>query len=87
MHAVLFFKTRAPVEPISFVRKICEDAANGVEQQRCRFVKRFTPITATDKATEKGIEDVARQVIAPHFHVPDQPAKKVSPPLRLGAAR
>jgi len=75
---VLFFKIRAPVEPVSFVRKICEDAAKGVEQQRCRFVRRLTPITATEKATEKGLEDVARQVIAPHFHVPDQAAKKVS---------
>jgi tRNA acetyltransferase TAN1 len=77
--AVLFFKTRAPLEPVSFIRRICEDTANGVEQQRCRFVRRLTPITATEKATEKGLEDVARQVIAPHFHVPDQAEKKVSP--------
>jgi tRNA acetyltransferase TAN1 len=78
MRVVLFFKTREPIEPISFVRKICEDAANGIEQQRCRFVRRLTPITATAKATERGLEDVARQVMAPHFHVPDQAAKKVS---------
>jgi tRNA acetyltransferase TAN1 len=33
---VVFFKTRAPVEPVSFVRKICQDTADGVEQQRRR---------------------------------------------------
>ncbi|KAF2685673.1 hypothetical protein K458DRAFT_416895 [Lentithecium fluviatile CBS 122367] len=71
-----FFKTRAPVEPVSFIHKICEDTANGVEQQRCRFVRRLTPITAIEKATEKGLEDVARQVIAPHFHGPEQAVKK-----------
>ncbi|PSN62673.1 hypothetical protein BS50DRAFT_638285 [Corynespora cassiicola Philippines] len=73
---LLFFKTREPVEPVSFVQKICQDAADGVEQKRCRFVKRLTPITAMDKATDRGLEDVAKQVLAPHFHGPDQAGKK-----------
>lgn len=75
---MLFFRTRSPVEPVSFVHKICQDLANGGAIKRCRFVKRLTPITATDKATEKGLEDVARKVLAPHFHGPDQVGKKVS---------
>ncbi|KAF2241975.1 THUMP domain-containing protein [Trematosphaeria pertusa] len=73
---LLFFRTRSPVEPVSFVHKICQDLANGGAIKRCRFVKRLTPITATDKATEKGLEDVARKVLAPHFHGPDQVGKK-----------
>ncbi|PVH97713.1 THUMP domain-containing protein [Periconia macrospinosa] len=73
---LVFFKTRSPVEPVSFVRKICQDAAEGKKQSNCRFVKRLTPITLTDKATERGLEDVARKVLAPHFHEPDQGSKK-----------
>lgn len=73
---LLFFKTRQPVEPVSFVHKICQDVADGVEQKRCRFVKRLTPITAIDKATENGLENVAQQVLAPHFHGDDKGQKK-----------
>ncbi|KAF2868978.1 hypothetical protein BDV95DRAFT_630174 [Massariosphaeria phaeospora] len=73
---LIFFKTRKPVEPVSFVHQICKDAANGVERKRCRFVKRLTPISAIDKATERGLEIVAQQVLAPHFHGIEQAGKK-----------
>ncbi|KAF2786279.1 hypothetical protein K505DRAFT_260211 [Melanomma pulvis-pyrius CBS 109.77] len=73
---LIFFKTGQPVDPVTFVQKICQDAADGVEQTRCRFVKRLTPITAIDKATERGLDDVAQQVLAPHFHGPDRSGKK-----------
>ncbi|KAJ4291093.1 hypothetical protein N0V90_010291 [Kalmusia sp. IMI 367209] len=75
-NCLLFFKTRSPVEPVSFIHKICQDAAEGVEHQRCRFVKRLTPLSAIGKATAKGLEDVAAEVLAPHFHAPDQAGKK-----------
>lgn len=74
---VIFFKTRQPVEPVGFVQRICQDAVNGVQQPFCRFVKRLTPITATAKATEKGLDEVAQQVLAPHFHGLDRTEKKV----------
>ncbi|KAH7085911.1 THUMP domain-containing protein [Paraphoma chrysanthemicola] len=81
---LIFFKTRAPVEPVAFVEKICQDAAAGVQQPNCRFVKRLTPITAFDKANVKGLEAVAKQVLAPHFHGPDQAGKKfaIRPSIR-----
>lgn len=75
---VIFFKTRPPVEPVNFVEKICLDAAAGVQQNNCRYVKRLTPISAFDKATTKGLDAVAKTVLAPHFHQPDQASKKVS---------
>jgi tRNA acetyltransferase TAN1 len=77
---VIFFRTRAPIEPVAFVEKICQDAAAGVQLRNCRYVKRLTPITALEKATAKGLETVAEKVLAPHFHVPDQAGKKVSVP-------
>lgn len=71
-------KTRPPVDPVSFVHAICADALAGVEQNRCRFVKRLTPMTAIGKATETGIDEVAQKVVEPHFHGPDNVGKKVS---------
>ncbi|KAK4913561.1 hypothetical protein LTR28_013754, partial [Elasticomyces elasticus] len=68
VQCVLFFKTRPPIEPVAFVRRICEDAAKDTERKRTRFAKRLTPMTLMGKATEKGIEEVAKQVLAPHFH-------------------
>lgn len=79
-NAVIFFRTRSPVEPVSFVEKVCRDAAAGVQIQNCRYVKRLTPITACERANEKGLESVAKQVLAPHFHLPDQTGKKVGTP-------
>ena len=76
---MVFFKTRAPVEPVSFVHKICQDTADGVQHKNCRFVKRLTPITGIEKANQKGLESVAEQVLAPHFHGEENAGKKVRP--------
>ncbi|KAJ4348337.1 uncharacterized protein N0V89_009711 [Didymosphaeria variabile] len=73
---LIFFKTRSPVEPVSFLHKICQDTADGVEHQRCRFVKRLTPLSAIGKVAGSGLKDIATQVLAPHFHAPEQSGKK-----------
>ncbi|KAF3047200.1 hypothetical protein E8E11_002126 [Didymella keratinophila] len=81
---LVFFKTRAPVEPVSFVHKICQDTADGVQHKNCRFVKRLTPITGIEKANEKGLETVAERVLAPHFHGEENVGKKfaIRPTIR-----
>ncbi|KAI1117786.1 hypothetical protein F5Y14DRAFT_401897 [Nemania sp. NC0429] len=68
---VLFMRTRAPVDPLALVREICKDAAVAKDRSlwRSRFINKLTPITATAKATEKGLEDVARKVLADHFQL------------------
>jgi tRNA acetyltransferase TAN1 len=67
-----------PLEPVSFIHQICEDIADGAQPRNLRYVKRLTPITATDKATPQGLETVAKKVLGPHFHGTDQAGKKVS---------
>ncbi|OSS46429.1 hypothetical protein B5807_08476 [Epicoccum nigrum] len=81
---LVFFKTRAPVEPVSFVHKICQDTADGVQHKNCRFVKRLTPITGIEKANQKGLETVAEKVLAPHFHGDENAGKKfaIRPTIR-----
>ncbi|KAI1428932.1 hypothetical protein F5Y12DRAFT_710483 [Xylaria sp. FL1777] len=68
---VLFVRTRAPVDPLVLVREICKDAAAAKDRSlwRSRFINKLTPITLTGKATEKGLEDVARKVLSDHFQL------------------
>ncbi|KNG52626.1 thump domain-containing protein [Stemphylium lycopersici] len=73
---LVFFRTRSPLEPVSFVHKICQDISEGAQPKNLSYVKRLTPITATEKATPQGLETVAKQVLAPHFHGPGQEGKK-----------
>ena len=70
---VLFMRTRAPVDPLQLVREICKDAAVAKNREllRSRFINKLTPITLTGKATEKGLEDVARKVLPDHFRMVD----------------
>lgn len=76
---VLFFRTRAPIEPVSFVHKICSDALALVSTKRHRWVRRLTPMSRMGKATEKGLDAVAKAVLAPAFHDEGGSPKKVFP--------
>ena len=78
MIAVVFFKTVAPVEPVSFVHKICEDAMANPMLKRTRTAKRLAPMSLMGKATMEGLEEVAKSVLAPHFHQAPVTPKKVS---------
>lgn len=75
---VLFFKTRAPVDPVTFVRHICRDAVDHPERKRTRFAKRLSPMTLIDKASEEGLEKVAKEVLAERFHGNPREPRKVS---------
>ena len=72
LQCVLFFKTRPPVVPVDFVRRICEDANNNAAKKRVRFVNRLTPMTMIARATEKGLEDVGKLVLGEHFQLVDE---------------
>jgi tRNA acetyltransferase TAN1 len=81
---VVFFKTVAPVEPVSFVQKICEDAMANPMHKRTRTAKRLAPMTLMGKATMEGLESVAKDVLAPHFHQAPVTPKRVSSDMSLG---
>ncbi|GAB7356982.1 hypothetical protein MBLNU459_g7819t1 [Dothideomycetes sp. NU459] len=84
VQCVLFFKTRAPVEPVSFVRKICRDALDNSQRKRTRFAKRLSPMTLMGRASEEGLEKVAMEVLGPHFHQEPKIPRKfaIRPTLR-----
>lgn len=64
---LLFVRTRAPVEPVGFVKRICQDAKSGEQRTRSRYVNRLVPITAVGKATEPGLVELAQKVLCEVF--------------------
>ncbi|KAL8831409.1 MAG: hypothetical protein Q9191_000888 [Dirinaria sp. TL-2023a] len=77
VQCVLFFRTRAPVEPATFVHKICTQALNATNSRKPLRIMRLTPMTRMGKANEKGLEDVSKVVLEPHFHAEGVTSKKV----------
>lgn len=71
---VIFFRTQTPIEPVSIVHAIMKDVATA-GQPRTRYVKRLTPMTRMGRATEDGLADVAKDVLASHFHDTAEPKK------------
>ncbi|KFA45785.1 hypothetical protein S40293_07345 [Stachybotrys chartarum IBT 40293] len=71
LECVFFMKTMKPVEPDTLVLKMCQDARDCPDpmQRKCRYVNRLTPVVHTDKASDSGMERVARSVLTPHFQL------------------
>ncbi|KAK4194097.1 tRNA acetyltransferase TAN1 [Triangularia verruculosa] len=66
---LMFVKTKPPIDPVAFVKRIVVDAKSASEtgQMKCRYVNRLTPVSVTGKATEQGLEAIAREALAPFF--------------------
>lgn len=61
-------KCKAPVEPVDFCRRICQDVLSpGQGGIRARYLNRLTPLSVIVKATESGLEEGARQALSDHF--------------------
>ncbi|KAF2862191.1 hypothetical protein K470DRAFT_16248 [Piedraia hortae CBS 480.64] len=84
MPCVVFFKTIAPVDPVSLVRQICEDVLEHRELKRTHFVMRLSPMTMIRRASTEGLEKVAREVLYTHFHQGPASPKKfaIRPTIR-----
>jgi len=50
---------------------------NSNSSKKSRWIKRLTPMTRMGKANEKGLEEVSKAVLEPHFHAEGVTAKKV----------
>ena len=88
--AVLFFRTRPPVDPVALVHKICADVQQGANVGNVSYVQRLTPITLTARATVQGLDELAAVVLARHFHADKVPSLKVRliplPPFVIGSS-
>lgn len=65
IECVFFMKTRAPVEPVPFVDRICDEvlASEGAVERKLRHINRLTPVVVIGKALDNGVEKVAREVL------------------------
>jgi tRNA acetyltransferase TAN1 len=71
VQCVLFFKTQPPIDPVDFVHRICEEAVQNPKGRKHRFLNRLTPMTRMGRATEKDMEDLAKEVLAKEFRLVD----------------
>lgn len=69
---MIFFKTRCPIVPERFVKRIIEDLSEPNDKlKRTRYIQRLTPITNSCSASMEQMIKLAKQVLAPHFHEPN----------------
>ncbi|PHH66855.1 hypothetical protein CDD82_1518 [Ophiocordyceps australis] len=78
LECLVFIKTLAPVNAGELVVKMCEDARDcgDARRRKVKYINRLTPVVDTNKATERGMERVARTVLAPHFGLADGGGKQ-----------
>ncbi|KAF7545960.1 hypothetical protein G7046_g9446 [Stylonectria norvegica] len=71
LECLFFMKTMEPVEPLRLIRQICEDAKACPDpmERKTKYINRLTPVLDTDKATETGIDRVARRVMGSYFEL------------------
>ena len=69
---VLFFKTEAPLDPVDFVHRICDEIVSNQTARRMKYANRLTPMTLMGKATEKGLEELGRTVLGEHFKLEEE---------------
>ncbi|KAK2738957.1 hypothetical protein FQN57_006751 [Myotisia sp. PD_48] len=65
---LVFVKLDKALDPVEIVHQLCADAQKNPERKRTRWVKRLTPITSMRKILGGGLEELAREVLGPHFH-------------------
>lgn len=84
LECLFFMKTMKPVEPEALARKICEDARDCPDpmERKSKYVNRLTPVMNSDKATDVGIERVARLVMAPWFSLTKDSAEGDEAPAK-----
>ncbi|KAI5293130.1 hypothetical protein KEM52_005812, partial [Ascosphaera acerosa] len=67
---VSFIRLDAPLDPVQIVRDLCSEARAHPERQRSRKIQRMTPATKVAKVLGTGLQALAQEVLAPHFHAP-----------------
>ncbi|KAH6982802.1 hypothetical protein BKA56DRAFT_331591 [Ilyonectria sp. MPI-CAGE-AT-0026] len=71
LECVFFMKTTEPIDSLKLIQKMCQDAKDCPDprERKTKYINRLTPVQDTDKASENGIERVARTVLAQWFEL------------------
>lgn len=80
-------KCRAPVEPVDFCRRICQNVlTRGQSGAKARYLNRLTPMSVIVKATESGLEEGARRALVEHFKLRPKETASAGSEARQGPA-
>jgi tRNA acetyltransferase TAN1 len=60
---------------VDFVHRICEEIFSNPGIRKMKYVNRLTPMTSIGKATEKGLEEVGKDVLGTHFNLAGEDIK------------
>lgn len=66
-----FIRTLSPLDPVSAVNQLCEDAYSNAGRIRTRYVKRLTPVSCMRKTLANGLEQLCEVVLKPVFGGPN----------------
>lgn len=71
LECLFFMKTARPIDALRLTQEMCRDAGDCPDPRgrKTKYINRLTPIQDMDKATEKGIERVARSILAQSFEL------------------
>ncbi|KAI5286701.1 hypothetical protein KEM54_006581 [Ascosphaera aggregata] len=83
---VSFIRLDNSLDPVQIVRHLCSEAMQNPDKQRSRKIQRMTPVTLVRKVLGNGLETLAQEVLAPHFHSGGSPKKyAIRPTIRQNA--
>ncbi|KAK7414133.1 hypothetical protein QQX98_006995 [Neonectria punicea] len=71
LECLFFMKTSQPIDPVKLIQQMCQDAKDCPDpmERKTKYINRLTPVQDMDKATETGIERVARTVLGQYFEL------------------
>ncbi|KAK3391602.1 hypothetical protein B0T20DRAFT_83670 [Sordaria brevicollis] len=77
---LLFVRTRDPIKPVEFVKRIVVDTkqCTDIRKIKCRYLNRLTPMSVMGKATEQGLAETARQVLEEYFDLSGKKGEKTA---------
>lgn len=68
---LIFIKTRRPIDPESFVERLCCESLKS-NTKTTRYTQKLTPITYSVSPTIEEVKKLAKRVLKPHFHAESQ---------------
>jgi tRNA acetyltransferase TAN1 len=72
IECVMFFRVQPSIDPVDLCHRIALDIFSNPDKKLTRYVNRISPMTLMGKANEKGLEEVTKAVLKPHFQLNGQ---------------
>ncbi|EGW30009.1 uncharacterized protein SPAPADRAFT_158333 [Spathaspora passalidarum NRRL Y-27907] len=71
VECLIFIKTKKPVNPVELVQRLCQESYDS-KVKTTRYTQKLSPVTDSCSASKEELKNLAKRVLAPHFHSGDQ---------------